>query len=206
MPSASHESPQTALQRAYLPSLRWALGHRAVTLVLAALVFIATVGLAPRLKTDFLGSMGATTLRVVQEMPAGTALEQTDAAAKQLEKVVAAEATVVSYTTTVGGDPSRVFFGTVAGPNQSSISVTLQSGADGTVVGDRLRAALTALTGVGTVEVVSTQANSDVALVVEGPTRSPCERAATRSPRCWRRCPGCATSALISPTPRRCSR
>jgi len=168
MPSASHESPQTALQRAYLPSLRWALGHRAVTLVLAALVFIATVGLAPRLKTDFLGSMGATTLRVVQEMPAGTALEQTDAAAKQLEKVVAAEATVVSYTTTVGGDPSRVFFGTVAGPNQSSISVTLQSGADGTVVGDRLRAALTALTGVGTVEVVSTQANSDVALVVEG--------------------------------------
>ncbi len=164
----SAASPQTALQRLYLPTLWWALGHRTVTLVLASLVFIGTVGLAPRLKTDFLGSMGATTLRVVQEMPAGTALEQTDAAAKRLETVLAAEPTVVSYTTTVGGDPSRVFFGTVAGPNQSSISVTLAAGSDGTVVGDRLRAALTALKDVGTVEVVSTQANSDVALVVEG--------------------------------------
>ncbi len=168
MPLASSESPRTPLQRAYLPTLNWALNHRVVTLVLAALVFGGTVGLAPRLKTDFLGSMGATTLRVVQEMPAGTALDQTDAAAKRLEQVLGAEPTVVSYTTTVGGDPSRVFFGTVAGPNQSSISVTLASGSDGTVVGDRLRAALTALTGVGTVEVVSTQANSDIALVVEG--------------------------------------
>ena len=167
MPLASHESPQTPLQRAYLPTLRWALGHRTVTLVAAALVFVATVGLAPRLKTDFLGSMGATTLRVVQELPAGTALEQTDAATKRIEQVIAAESTVVSYTTTVGGDPSRIFFGQVAGPNQASISVTLAAGSDGTVVGDRLRSALTALTGVGTVEVVSTQANSDVALVVE---------------------------------------
>ncbi len=168
MPLASHESPQTPLQRAYLPALRWALGHRVVTIVLATLVFVATVGLAPRLKTDFLGSMGATTLRVVQELPAGAALEQTDAAAKKLEAILAAEPTVVSYTTTVGGDPSRVFFGTVAGPNQSSISVTLASGSDGAAVGDRLRAALTALPDVGTVEVVSTQANSDIALVVEG--------------------------------------
>jgi HAE1 family hydrophobic/amphiphilic exporter-1 len=167
MPLASHESPQTPLQRAYLPTLRWALGHRTVTLVAAALVFVATVGLAPRLKTDFLGSMGATTLRVVQELPAGTALAQTDAATKRIEQVIAAESTVVSYTTTVGGDPSRIFFGQVAGPNQASISVTLAAGSDGTVVGDRLRSALTALTGVGTVEVVSTQANSDVALVVE---------------------------------------
>ena len=168
MPLGSSESPRTGLQRAYLPTLRWALDHRVVTLVLAALVFGGTVGLAPRLKTDFLGSMGATTLRVVQEMPAGTALDQTDAAAKRLEQVIGADPTVVSYTTTVGGDPSRVFFGTVAGPNQASISVTLSSGSDGVVVGDRLRSALTALSDVGTVEVVSTQSNSDVALVVEG--------------------------------------
>ena len=46
--------------------------------------------------------------------------------------------------------------------------MTLSSGSDGVVVGDRLRSALTALSDVGTVEVVSTQSNSDVALVVEG--------------------------------------
>jgi multidrug efflux pump subunit AcrB len=157
----------TRLQRSYLPALRWALGHRVVTLVLAVFVVGATIAAAPRLKTDFLGSMGATTLRVVQDLPAGTALESTDAAAKRVEAVVAAEPTVVSYTTTVGGDPSRVFFGTVAGPNQASISITLAAGSDGAVVGDRLRAAIGGLSDVGTVEVVSSQSNTDVALIVE---------------------------------------
>lgn len=157
----------TRLQRLYLPALRWSLGHRVATLVLGALIFGGTLALAPRLKTDFLGSMGATTLRVVQELPAGTALATTDVAAQKVEAVIAADPTVVSYTTTVGGDPSRVFFGTVSGPNQASISVTLAAGSDGAMVGDRLRAALTALSDVGTVEVVATQSNSDVVLVVE---------------------------------------
>ncbi len=162
-------SPVTRLQRGYLPALRWALGHRVVTLVIAALVFGGTLGLAPRLKTDFLGQLGATTLRVVQELPAGTALEQTDAAAARVEKVLAADAAVVSYTTTVGGDASRALFGLVNGPNQATISVTLTSGSDGTIVSDRLRAAIGQLTDVGTVEIVASQQNSDVALVVEGP-------------------------------------
>ena len=51
--------------------------------MLAFLLFAATIALAPRLKTDFLGSMGASTLRVVQEMPSGTSLAQTDAASKR---------------------------------------------------------------------------------------------------------------------------
>ncbi len=166
MPSAS---PVTGLQRSYLPVLRWALGHRLVTIGLAFVVFAGTLALAPRIKTDFLGSAGATTLRVTQELPAGTALGQTDVAAAQLEGVLGRDPAVASFTTTVGGDPSRALFGSVSGPNQASISVTLDSGADGAVVSDRLRTAFAGLTGVGTVEIVSTQQNSDVAIVVESP-------------------------------------
>ncbi|MGV1008902.1 MAG: efflux RND transporter permease subunit [Dermatophilaceae bacterium] len=167
--ASAHESPQTRLQRAYLPVLRFSLAHRALTVALALLVFVGTLALAPRLKTDFLGEAGATTLRVVQELPAGTSLAQTDAAAARVEKVVAAEPTVESFQTTVGGNPSQLFFGAVAGPNQASVSVTLKSGSSGGEVAERLRQQIRDMSDVGTVEVVSgNNQSSNVAVVVEG--------------------------------------
>ena len=149
--------------------LRLALGHRAVTVVLALLVFVGTLALAPRLKTDFLGEAGATTLRVSQELPAGTSLAQTDAAAARLEQVIRAEPTVESFQTTVGGNPSQLFFGSLAGPNEAAISVTLKAGSPGGEVGDRLRSKIGELSDVGTVEVVSgNNQSSNLAVVVEG--------------------------------------
>ncbi|MEI2732482.1 MAG: efflux RND transporter permease subunit [Dermatophilaceae bacterium] len=165
-----HESRTTRLQAAYLPVLRFALGHRVVTLGLALLVFVGTIGLAPRLKTDFLGEAGATTLRVSQELAPGTSLAQTDAAASRLEKVLAAEPTVESFQTSVGGDPTRALLGSVAGPNQASISVTLRKGSDGGAVADGLRRAFATLTDIGVVSVTGTSGSptgGSVAVIIE---------------------------------------
>ena len=163
-----HESPRTRLQRAYLPILRFALGHRGVTVVLALLVFVGTLALTPRLKTDFLGEAGATTLRVAQELPAGTSLAQTDAASARVEQVLLAEPTVESFQTTIGGNPSQLFFGSLSGPNQASMSVTLKAGSAGGEVANRLRTRIAELPDVGTVEVVSgNNQSSNVAVVVE---------------------------------------
>ncbi len=166
--AAAQESAPTRLQRAYLPVLRLALGHRAVTLALAFLVFVGTLALAPRLKTDFLGEAGATTLRVTQQLPAGSNLAQTDAAAARVEQVLAAEPTVESYQTTVGGDPSQLVFGSLSGPDRAAISVTLRSGSPGGEVAERLRTSIEELPDVGTTSVTAGNGeSSNVAVVVE---------------------------------------
>ena len=61
-----------------------------MTVGLGLLVLFGTFGLAPKLETNFLDDSGQDTLTVSQELPAGTGLAATDAAAKQVEKVLAA--------------------------------------------------------------------------------------------------------------------
>jgi HAE1 family hydrophobic/amphiphilic exporter-1 len=160
-------SPPTRLQRTYLPALRFALGHRVLTMALALLVFGGTLALAPRLKTDFIGNAGETSLRVTQELPSGTNLATTDAAAKKVETVLAGEAQVESYQTTVGGDPSQLLFGTATASNNASMSVTLKPGANGDQVRERLRREFATLTGVGAVEIGAVGSANQVVLYVE---------------------------------------
>ena len=50
------ETKVTRLQKGYLPVLRWGLRHPVITLALALIVFIGTLGASTLLKTDFLGS------------------------------------------------------------------------------------------------------------------------------------------------------
>ncbi|MEI2765633.1 MAG: efflux RND transporter permease subunit [Dermatophilaceae bacterium] len=168
--AVGHGSRVTRLQAAYLPVLRFGLAHRALTVGLALLVFVGTLALAPRLKTDFLGEAGATTLRITQDLPPGTNLATTDAAAVRIEKVLAAEPAVQTFQTSVGGDPSRALLGSVASPNQAAISVTLRSGANGGEVAERLRRAVATLPDVGVVAVTGTSGSptgGNVAVIVE---------------------------------------
>ena len=77
----------TRLQRGYLPILRFGLGRPFITLGLALLVFVATLGAATFLKTDFLGSVtDQTTLAIQQKLPPGTRLSATSEAAEQVEE------------------------------------------------------------------------------------------------------------------------
>ena len=106
----AEETKVTRLQRGYLPILRFGLGHPFITLGAALVVFLATLGSATLLKTDFLGSVtDQTTLAIQQELPPGTRLSTTSAAAEQVENVLRADPQVKSYLTTIGGSlvPAR---------------------------------------------------------------------------------------------------
>ena len=71
------------------------------------MVFLATLGSATLLKTDFLGSVtDQTTLAIQQELPPGTRLSTTSAAAEQVENLLRADPQVKSYLTTIGGSLS----------------------------------------------------------------------------------------------------
>ena len=78
-----------ALERAYLRGLRAALGNRSLTLGFALLLFIAAVGLLPRLGTEFMPATDEGEVRVTIDMEPGTRLEVLDRQVRRAEEVIA---------------------------------------------------------------------------------------------------------------------
>ncbi len=143
---------RSPLQRVYLPVLRFATKRRFVTLLIGLVVFMGTMGLAPSLKTNFLDDSGNNTIQVTQQMPAGTDLASTDAAAKKIEAVLGEFREVESYQVTVGG--GNQFMGGLGGSSdRASYSVTLDEAADAVALQESLRTRLADLTDVGEVTI-----------------------------------------------------
>jgi HAE1 family hydrophobic/amphiphilic exporter-1 len=123
----AEETKVTRLQGGYLPILRTGIGHPFITLGLALVVFLATLGSATLLKTDFLGSVtDQTTLAIQQELPPGTRLSTTSAAAEQVENLLRADPQVKSYLTTIGGS---LVPGAPRNTNTAEFTVLLVEGA-----------------------------------------------------------------------------
>ncbi len=98
------------------------------------------VSAATQLKTDFIGSSGENTLTVTLEMPTGTTLDDTDAAAQEVEAWLAGRADVESYQVVVGssGGFETIFLG--GGGSTATFAVSLDEGTDGDVFGEELQA------------------------------------------------------------------
>ncbi|MER7460894.1 efflux RND transporter permease subunit [Micromonospora sp. NPDC126480] len=102
---AEEKELRNPLQRAYLPVIGFATRKRAtrwVTLGLGVLVLFGTFGLSRQLETNFLDDSGQDTLTITQELPAGTGLAGTDAAARRVEAVLAGTEGVETYQVTAG--------------------------------------------------------------------------------------------------------
>lgn len=166
--SAGQPEADTWLQKAYLPVLSWSLAHRWITLGLAVFLFIGTVALTPLLKTDFLGDQGNESLMITQKLPAGTSLTETDAAAKRIEALLAANPAVQTYSTSIGGSTS-VFMGSQADTNQATYTVPLKAGYSAKEVIAGIRTSISELgSSVGTVEVSVGNSTSSIVVYVEG--------------------------------------
>ena len=126
------ETEVTRLQRGYLPVLRFGLRQPIITLGIALLVFVATLGGATLLKTDFLGSVtDQTTLAIHQKLPPGTKLSTTSAAAEQVETILKADPQVKNYLVTIGGS---LVPGAMPSTNTAEFTVLLVDGAKADVV------------------------------------------------------------------------
>ena len=121
------ETQVTRLQRGYLPILGFGLRQPLITLGIALLVFVATLGAATLLKTDFLGSVtDQTTLAIHQKLPPGTRLSTTSAAAGQVENILHADPQVKNYLVTIGGS---LVPGATPSTNTAEFTVLLVEGA-----------------------------------------------------------------------------
>jgi HAE1 family hydrophobic/amphiphilic exporter-1 len=154
----AEETKVTRLQRGYLPILRFGLGHPFITLGAALVVFLATLGSATLLKTDFLGSVtDQTTLAIQQELPPGTRLSTTSAAAEEVENVLRADPQVKSYLTTIGGS---LVPGAPRNTNTAEFTVLLVEGARADALRPQLQSQMAEL-GESAGEITVTMTNNE---------------------------------------------
>jgi multidrug efflux pump subunit AcrB len=154
----AEETKVTRLQRGYLPILRFGLGRPFITLGAALVVFLATLGSATLLKTDFLGSVtDQTTLAIQQELPPGTRLSTTSAAAEEVENVLRADPQVKSYLTTIGGS---LVPGAPRNTNTAEFTVLLVEGARADALRPQLQSQMAEL-GESAGEITVTMTNNE---------------------------------------------
>lgn len=155
------EKELTRLQNVYLPALKWALGHKAVTLVAAFAVFAGTMMLSPLLKTNLFDSSGQNTVSITQTMPAGTSLDATMTAASKVEAVLKDTPGIEVYQVTGGTTGS--LFGAGGGVNASSnlatFAVTTDPDADKDAIMEDVRVGVAELQNAGTITVTGDDAS-----------------------------------------------
>ncbi|SDM46483.1 efflux RND transporter permease subunit [Allokutzneria albata] len=177
---AEEKERNGVLQRTYVPVLRWSVTHRATVLLVAVGIFVGTLALVPGLKTNFIGGDGQNTLAIKQEMPVGTSLAATDAAAKKIEGVLGQTRGVQSYQATIGGGGALPGFGGPGGSTSVNYSVTTDVAADQAVIEKDLRTRISALVEVGKVSVQAAGGGFDgskLEVVVQGPDDAALARA-----------------------------
>jgi multidrug efflux pump subunit AcrB len=88
--------------RIYMRAVNWSLHHRVKTMVLATLFFIGSVALIPLLPTGFIPPDDNSQTQVYLELPPGSTLQQTIAAAERARQAVMQVEHVKSVYTTIG--------------------------------------------------------------------------------------------------------
>jgi CzcA family heavy metal efflux pump len=103
--------------------LRWALAHRAIVAIASAGVLVVTVVLLMRLPSDFLPKMDEGQFEIAYTLPVGTTLQASDAAATQMETIVAKDPAVADVGRLTGIDSNGL---SPTPPNQGLLRVRLR--------------------------------------------------------------------------------
>ncbi|WP_030415437.1 efflux RND transporter permease subunit [Streptomyces sp. NRRL S-1448] len=167
---AEEKETRSALQRLYVPVLRFATRRRLTSLVIAVVVLLGTFAMGPLLKTNFFDQGDQDTLTVKQELKPGTSLGASDTQAKKVEKLLAADDDIADYQVTVGSSGFMAAFGGGTGANQASYQVKLRDSADSGKVTDHLRTELDKLgpaIGDTTITAGGGFGNQDLSVVVK---------------------------------------
>ena len=117
---------ETWMQRLYTPIIKWTLRHKAITLVSAFALTIASMGLTAFIPVTLFSGGGDRLLQIELSLPPGTPPDRTLAQVVEIEEKVSGVAEV--YSTTIGAS-SVSFGGQPGGLNQAGILVNLSDDA-----------------------------------------------------------------------------
>ncbi|MFD0268338.1 efflux RND transporter permease subunit [Streptomyces sp. NPDC127106] len=147
--AAEEKEAKSRMQRGYVRALGLVTRRRATTLVLAAVIFVGTLGMTPLLKTNFFDQGEQAVLTVKQQLPAGTSLAASDEASRRVEKALTGVKGVKDYQVTVGSSGFLAAFGGGTGSNQATYQVVLDDAGDSEAVKKRIEKTLGTLDGIG---------------------------------------------------------
>jgi len=146
-------------QKIYAPVLKWSLSHRALTLVMAILLFLSSLAMIPVIGTSFIPGMSEKQLTIEVVTPPETDLITTADTVIRLEQALGMNPEVRTYQSTVGTSSTLMgAFSAMSGgsTNAASITVTLIQEADMEQEAEELRQAYEGIVEEGTIVTVST--------------------------------------------------
>ena len=125
------KQPRSWLQAGYVPVIRWATSHRAITLVAAGAIFFGSLGLTPFLRINLLDQSSSPNFPVSLTMPDNSTLAQTNAETETVENLVRGLPGVSAFQATVGGssDPFAPPGAVPAVPTTAQILVLVKTNA-----------------------------------------------------------------------------
>jgi len=131
-------------QKLYVPALKWSLAHRAITLLVAILLFFGSFGLIPVIGTSFIQGMSEQQISIEVIMPVGSDLIATKEVTMRLEQALSDNDEVRSYQTFIGSSGTLMGGFTAmmsGGTNAASITVILDNDSDMDREAEKLRQA-----------------------------------------------------------------
>ncbi len=126
------ESRETKLQAWYTPILRWALSHRAVTLIVALVLFLGSMALLAQRPRAFLPEMGEPQITIQVDLPNGIAMAETDAIVAEFETDLAEVENLGAVMTQVGvsGGLESQLFGSGIDQGAANIEIGIDQSDD----------------------------------------------------------------------------
>jgi HAE1 family hydrophobic/amphiphilic exporter-1 len=132
LPRGRHDTDPASgvLQRVYIPVIRWATGHRWITVGIAIVFFIGSLTLTPLLRINLLDQSSSPDFPISITMPANATLAQTNRVTQRIEALVRGTTDVTAYQATVGGsqDPFAPPGTVPADPTTASVTVLVKKG------------------------------------------------------------------------------
>jgi multidrug efflux pump subunit AcrB len=126
------EGRETKLQTWYTPILRWALSHRAITLITALALFLGSMALLVQRPRAFLPEMGEPQITIQVDLPNGITMAETDASVAEFESELSGVeglGVIMSQVGASGGLESHLF-GTGIDQGAANIDVGIEDSED----------------------------------------------------------------------------
>jgi multidrug efflux pump subunit AcrB len=125
-PAKHVEEKDGPLMRRYLRTMQWCLRHRGLTMIAAALFFIASISLVPLLPTGFVPAADRSQTRISVELPPGSTLAETHAVAERVRQAAMQVPNVKSVFSSIGGGSSGDVFapGAAAEARRAVLTIT----------------------------------------------------------------------------------
>ena len=107
------DADHTSLHPRYRRLIAWSLGHKRIVIGLAALAFVAGIGLIPYIPKGFVPHLDRGEFIVNMRVPLGTSLADTQATAATLEAAIRKDPSVSDIYTTIGARENQANVGTM---------------------------------------------------------------------------------------------